>query len=81
MTVIRKQGHNRKHAGGGANITLDTYLTSTLDIRSAYLHAAEVHRSTRRCPARRCNATIPCPDHGVPAEDRGEWLWQGRAAS
>lgn len=36
------------------------------------------HRYSRPCVIDGCDQTVPCPHHGEPAEDLGEWLWSRR---
>lgn len=37
-----------------------------------------LHRLSRPCVVEGCGQTVPCPHHGEPAEDHGEWLWSRR---
>jgi hypothetical protein len=37
------------------------------------------HLRARPCVVDECDHAVPCPDHGTPAEDRGDWLWGGRS--
>lgn len=49
--------------------------------RRRYLAELAILDASRPCTVFGCgHVGLPCPDHGQPAEDRGEWLWERRAS-